>query len=80
MKKAEATVVPSNSWRTAKWIMKAYGIEKTTFLDYRKDCLASEYKDAIIQINKKKTFIREDLWQKFLRNKSDKYLEEHYGI
>lgn len=80
MKKAEATVVPGNGWRTAEWIQKAYGISKTTYYELRQQCLVSEFKDAVVQINSHKSFIRENRWQEFLESLSNDFLAEHYGI
>uniref|UniRef100_UPI003F54F7E4 hypothetical protein n=1 Tax=Lactobacillus acidophilus TaxID=1579 RepID=UPI003F54F7E4 len=80
MKSKETPIVPSNSWRTSDWIQKAYGLSRTSYYELRQECLVSEYKDAVIQINSHKTFIRENRWQEFLENLSDKFLAERYGI
>lgn len=73
-------IVPSNSWRTLAWIKQAYGLNTTALYELRQLCLTSEYDDAIIQINQRRTFIVEDRWQQFLKSLSDKFKLEHYGI
>lgn len=79
-KEKSPVIVPSNSWRTAEWIKKAYGLSNTVFYELRQKCLATKYQDAIVQINQKKSFIREDRWQAFLTDMSNDFMAEHYGI
>lgn len=80
MKAKDTPIVPSNSWRTSDWIQKAYGLSKTTYYELRQECLVSEYKDAVIQINSHKSFIKENRWQEFLESLSNDFLADHYGI
>lgn len=79
-KQIDQVIMPSNSWRTAGWIKKAYGLKNTSFYDLRQACLTTKYSDAIVQINQRTSFIREDRWQAFLSSLSDDFKAEHYGI
>ena len=63
----------ANGWRTKEEIEKLYGYSQSTFYDRRNECLAlPEYRDAVILDGQQKTFIDENLWQKFLRYRSEK--------
>ena len=70
----------ANHWRTDEEIKQAYGYKDGTFYNLKRECLTTPYANAIIQPNKHNTFIDEDLWQKFLKYKSDQYMERIYGI
>ena len=72
--------VPGNGWRTPEWIMEAYNLSSGKFYRLRDECLSSKYSDAIVTVNQKTSFIREDLWQNFLEFKSAKHKADRYGI
>lgn len=63
----------ANGWKTKEQIMADYGYSDATFYTRRSECLnLPEYRDAVIMDGQQKTFIDENIWQKFLRYRSER--------
>lgn len=64
----------ANGWKTVDEICQDYHIKKGTFYSRRDECLSlPEYRDAVIRDGGQRTYIDENLWQKFLRYRSEQY-------
>ena len=71
----------ANGWKTPKQIQEDYCLADKTWSTWRKKCEASPYRDAIVRVSARSTFIIEPLWQKFLiwqsKNFEEKHLDPH---
>lgn len=65
-----------NNWRTAKEIQKDYSIQPKTFAKWRAECEASPYKDAIIRVSERVTYVVEPKWQQFLKYKAQEHKQK----
>lgn len=64
----------ANDWKTPEEICQDYHITMATFYNRRDECLSNpDYRDAVIRDGGKRTYIDENLWQKFLRYRSEQY-------
>lgn len=61
-----------NLWLTPEQLMDRFQLSKPTFDEWRTECEASDYRDAIIRPTVRKTFIDLQLWKDFLVWKSHK--------
>lgn len=66
-----------NNWKTAEEIKKDYGLSDATWTRWRQKCEASPYKDAIIRVSERSTYVVETQWQKFLTWQSKEFKEDH---
>lgn len=67
----------ANGWKTPEQIQKDYDIEKSAYHNWKTECLASPYRDAIIQPTSKRTYIDENKWQEYIKWKSAKRADSH---
>lgn len=68
----------ANGWKTPDEICRDYHIKMGTFYLRRKECLSNpDYRDAVIRDGGQITYIDENLWQKFLRYRSEQYRIKH---
>lgn len=67
----------ANGWKTPKQIQEDYQIADKTWATWRSQCEASPYRDAIIRVSARSTFVVESKWQKFLMWRAQKFKEEH---
>lgn len=67
----------ANGWKTPKQIQEDYGITDKTWSTWRQKCEASPYRDAIVRVSTRSTFVVEPLWQKFLIWQSKEFAEKH---
>ena len=60
------------SYITVEEIMRRYHLKKSTFYNRRRECLLNpKFKDAIL-LDGRQTLIEEDLWDKFMRDRSER--------
>lgn len=67
----------ANGWKTPKQIQMDYGLSDKNWSKWRQKCEASPYRDAIVRVSKRSTFVIEDRWQKFLKWRSEEFYKEH---
>lgn len=71
-----------NNWKTLDQIGQAYNLKSGALNKWIQECKQSPYANAIVRPSGSRTYIKEDLWQKFLEWKSDKrnekLLDPHY--
>lgn len=65
---------------TKEQVMKKYDIKENTFYKYRRECLKSEYSDAVIIPSGRKTLIDAERWEEYWEYLSDKRKKRLYGI
>ena len=64
----------ANGWKTPDEICHDQHIKMGTFYKRRDECLSNpDYRDAIIRDGGQRTYVDENLWQKFLRYRSEQY-------
>lgn len=66
-----------NNWKTAEEIKKDYGLSDATWTRWRQRCEASQYRDAIVRVSQRSTFVIESKWQEFLIWQSQQFQEKH---
>lgn len=65
---------------TTQEMMKRLDISRSTLTKRKEDCLHSPYKDAVIYDSSRRIYYDFDRWQEYMRYRSQKRLEEMYGI
>lgn len=60
-----------------KHLSKYKKIIKLRINTWRSQCEASPYRDAIIRVSARSTFVVESKWQKFLMWRAQKFKEKH---
>ena len=65
---------------TSKEMMAKLKISRSTFMRRTRDCEHSPYKKAVIHDGARRLYYRQELWDKFMEYRTDKYYEEVYGI
>ena len=63
---------------TAQEVMDKYHYKKSTFYERRKECLLSDYQDAVILDGK--TLINERRWEEFIQFRSEQKKRKLMGI
>ena len=63
---------------TAEEVMDKYHYKKSTFYERRKECLLSDYQDAVIIDGK--TLIKESRWDEFIESRSENKKRKLMGI
>lgn len=63
---------------TAQEVMDKYHYKKSTFYERRKECLLSDYQDAVILDGK--TLINERRWEQFIQFRSEQKKRKLMGI
>ncbi|QHJ84420.1 MAG: hypothetical protein [Caudoviricetes sp.] len=63
---------------TAQEVMDKYHYKKSTFYERRKECLLSDYQDAVIIDGK--TLIKESRWDEFIESRSENKKRKLMGI
>lgn len=63
---------------TKEELMEKYHYSQATFYNRRRECLMSEYRDAVILDGK--TLIKERRWAEFITYRSDQKKRKLFGI
>lgn len=67
----------ANGWKTPKEIQKDYCISDKSWSRWCQQCEASPYRDAIVRVSQRSTFVIESKWQEFLIWQSQKFQKKH---
>lgn len=65
---------------TTQQMMKKLGISRSTLIKRKNECMHSPFKDAVIYDSPRRIYYDYDRWQEYMQYRSDKRLEEMYGI
>lgn len=76
-KKEVSTPQMGNGWRFVEDIKNSYHYSDAVWCRYRQQCEGTKFRDAIVRISGRTTYVIEPRWQDFLKWRSKKFREEH---
>lgn len=66
-----------NGWRFAEDIKSNYHYSDAVWCRLRQQCEGTEFRNAIIRVSGRTTYVVERRWQDFLRWRAEKFQEDH---
>lgn len=66
-----------NGWRFVKDIKDSYHFSDAVWCRLRQQCEGTEFRNAIIRVSGRTTYVVERRWQDFLRWRAEKFQEDH---
>lgn len=66
-----------NGWRFVEDIKSSYHYSDAVWCRYRQQCEGTEFRNAIIRVSGRTTYVVEPRWQDFLRWRAEKFQEDH---
>ena len=66
-----------NGWRFVKDIKYSYHYSDAVWCRLRQQCEGTEFRNAIIRVSGRTTYVVERRWQDFLRWRAEKFQEDH---
>lgn len=66
-----------NGWRFVEDIKSSYHYSDAVWCRYRQQCEGTKFRNAIIRVSGRTTYVVEPRWQDFLRWRAEKFQEEH---
>ena len=66
-----------NGWRFVEDIKSSYHYSDAVWCRLRQQCEGTKFRNAIIRVSGRTTYVVEPRWQDFLRWRAEKFQEEH---
>lgn len=66
-----------NGWRFVEDIKSSYHYSDAVWCRYRQQCEGTKFRNAIIRVSGRTTYVVEPRWQDFLRWRAEKFQEDH---
>lgn len=66
-----------NGWRFVEDIKSSYHYSDAVWCRYRQQCEGTKFRNAIIRVSGRTTYVVEPRWQDFLRWRAEKFQEKH---
>lgn len=66
-----------NGWRFVEDIKSSYHYSDAVWCRLRQQCEGTEFRNAIIRVSGRTTYVVERRWQDFLRWRAEKFQEDH---